>query len=55
MQQLGPKLIRYMITLMNQDVKLLERKGIDNVATLQEVNNRPLAKLQREVSEKEET
>lgn len=51
--QLGPILTKYMLSLMNQDVKLMERKGIDIVATLEEVNNRPLAKLQRAVSEVE--
>lgn len=50
-KQLRPKLSEDMISLMNQDVKLLERKGIDNFATLQELDNQPLAKLQREVSE----
>lgn len=51
MQQLPQKLTRLMINLMNDDVKLLKRKGVDNLNTLEEMNNQPIAKLQRKVSD----
>lgn len=51
MQQLPPKLTKLMINLMNDDVKLMKRKGVDNLNTLEEMNNQPIAKLQRRVSD----
>ncbi len=49
MEHLREELIVHLLSMMNEDVKLMERKGINKIETLQEVNEQPLAKLQQKV------